>query len=266
MNYFDMMACLEELEGTEWGTELTPVELHGSFSVKRDDMFEKAGVRGGKVRSAWYLCTSAGDIEGLCTAGARTSPQIKIISSIAKELDVPCRAHTTTGKLGQELLDAQNNGAEIIQHRGGYNNVLIARSREDAESRGWLDVPFGMECEEAVLMTALQVANLPDKGHLVMPVGSAMSFSGVLWGIDYFDKDIEVTGVVVGADPGKRIAKYAPDNWESMATLVRSEMKYKDYADVVTLPKSSLKVDPIYEAKCIPYLQEGDLFWIVGIR
>ena len=25
-----------------------------------------------------------------------------------------------------------------------------------------------------------------------------------------------------------------------------------------------VKLDPIYEGKCYPYLQEGDLLWIVG--
>jgi len=27
-----------------------------------------------------------------------------------------------------------------------------------------------------------------------------------------------------------------------------------------------MELDPIFEAKCLPFLQPGDLFWVVGIR
>ena len=262
----EMFDTLESLRDSEWGKEVTPVEKHGDNWVKRDDTFSRAGVRGGKVRSAWFLCTKDGTPRGLCTAGARTSPQIKIIGSMAKELGVPMRAHTTQGALGPEVEFAKNLGADIIQHKAGYNNVLIARAREDAESLGYLNIPFGMECIEAIHMTALQVANIPQEvSRIVMPVGSAMSFMGVLWGLELFERNIEVLGVRVGADPTKRLEKYAPPGWESFASVEQSSYAYKDYFPDTHL-SSGLEIDPIYEAKCLPYLEPDDLFWVVGIR
>ena len=50
-------------------TELTPIEEHGGFLVKRDDHFNVKGGSGcgGKVRTCWALAQGA---EGLVTAGS----------------------------------------------------------------------------------------------------------------------------------------------------------------------------------------------------
>ena len=39
--------------------DLTPIEQHGPLYVKRDDLFEIAGVRGGKARTCWALAQGA---------------------------------------------------------------------------------------------------------------------------------------------------------------------------------------------------------------
>lgn len=265
LNQFETFRKLEELESETWGTELTPVERHGDCWVKRDDTYERAGVLGGKVRSAWYLCTKE-PVKGLVTAGAKASPQIKIIASIAKELGVPFHAHTPSGELGPEVTYAQSIGAEVYQHRPGYNNVIIKRAFDDALEMGYLNVPFGMECEEAVLMTALQVRNIPESvERIVAPVGSSMSFAGVLWGLEYFGRtDVKALGVSVGAKYDKRMAQYAPPGWENWAEIVKSPYKYSDRLTGVKV--GELEVDPVYEAKCVEYLESDDLFWVVGIR
>lgn len=46
----------------------TPIQSIGGIWLKRDDLFEIAGVRGGKVRTCWRL--SQGSV-GLVTAGSR---------------------------------------------------------------------------------------------------------------------------------------------------------------------------------------------------
>lgn len=299
MNFMDEEVLLERLQGLqsqEWGTELSPVQRvkdsHSlkDFWLKRDDMYERAGVRGGKVRSAWFLCTSD-EYEGLVTAGAKTSPQINIIAHIAKELGLPMRAHCPSGELGVEVASAQSLGADIIQHKPGYNTVIVARAREDAETLGWKNVPFGMECDEAVLMTALQVGNLPEEvNQIVMPVGSGMSFCGVLWGLEFFGLTdrVKVTGVQVGANPNKRLEKYAPTGWDEYAEIVKSSRGYHEFIDdnyLDVTPESCeggtddgklnlIEIDPIYEAKCKPFLYDvinrnesgTTLFWIVGLR
>ena len=150
-------------------SSLTPIEKQGTIFVKRDDKFAIAGVSGGKVRSCWVLAQGA---SGLVTAGSRSSPQINIVAQIARKLGIPCRAHTPQGILSHELLMAKMAGAEIIQHKAGYNSVIIRRALDDAKDTGYTNIPFGMECSEAITQTMLQVENIPDVKRIVIPVGS----------------------------------------------------------------------------------------------
>ncbi len=252
------------LELADFTPDHTPVEEHGGFLVKRDDLFMIAGVPGGKVRSCWAL--SQGAEGGLITAGSRQSPQVNIVAQIARRLGLPCRVHVPSGELTPELSAAQTAGAEVIQHAPGYNNVIIARAREDAKARGWREIPFGMECVEAVEATASQVANLPfgEFKRLVMPCGSGMSLSGVLLGMLRSGHTFPVLAVQVGADPTKRLDEFAPKNWRELVSLVKSPLDYHDHAPTTRL--GDLELDPVYEAKCLPFLQEGDLLWSVGVR
>lgn len=239
----------------------TPIEKIGSIFVKRDDLFEVSGVCGGKARTCHYLSQGA---KGLVTAGSRFSPQINIVAHIAKDMGIPCTAHTPSGKLGNELIEAQDCGCEIIQHKAGYNSVIIARARLDAEERGFTNIPFGMECEEAVRQTASQVGDIPKEvNRIVVPIGSGMSLSGILTGLEEIGLDIPVVGIIVGADPMKRLNKYAPFWWNKRTTIEKSKHDYSKYIEESI---GGIRLDPIYEAKCVEYLDGGDLFWIVGKR
>ena len=100
-----------------------------------------------------------------------------------------------------------------------------------------------------------------------MPVGSGMSLAGVLWGLRNrggLFQAMPVLGVVVGADPAKRLDKYAPPGWREMVELRPSGLDYHDAAPRNRL--GPLVLDPIYEAKCLPFLRAGALVWIVGVR
>ena len=242
--------------------DLTPIEKHGGFLVKRDDLFSVGGVNGGKVRTCWNLAQNA---KGLVTAGSRESPQVNIVAHIAKELGIPCRVHTPEGTLSEEVHAAKSIGAEVIQHKAGYNSVIIKRAKDDSLKTGFKEIPFGMECEEAIKATKYQVKNIPfETKRIVIPVGSGMSLSGLLHGLKEQGLSIPVLGVKVGADPVKRLNKYAPKNWQDMVVLVDSGIDYHQHA-----PKSKLgdlTLDPVYEAKCLQFLEEGDLLWVVGIR
>jgi 1-aminocyclopropane-1-carboxylate deaminase/D-cysteine desulfhydrase-like pyridoxal-dependent ACC family enzyme len=247
---------------------LTPVQVLGDIWVKRDDLFAVNGVPGGKVRTCLALARAAlaEGKAGLVTAGSRSSPQVNIVSHIAAHLGLPARCHTPSGELSPEVAAAADAGAEIVQHRAGYNNVIIARAREDASSLGWAEIPFGMECAEAVAQTRRQAANLPDGARrLVVPVGSGMSLAGILWGLEDAGRlDLPVIGVRVGADPTERLDSYAPRGWRERVTLITSELDYHEEASDDYL--GSILLDQFYEAKCVPYLEPGDVFWIVGIR
>lgn len=243
----------------------TPVEKRGEYWFKRDDLWQIAGSRGGKARTCWHLAQGA---TGLITAGSRQSPQVNLVAQIAARLGIPCRVHVPSGDLTPELIDAQAANAEVKQHKPGHNSVIVARAREDAKESGWREIPFGMECDEAIRQTAAQVANLPwgEFNRIVIPVGSGMNLAGLLHGLEAEKLlgAVKVVGVQVGADPTKRLNKWAPQGWESCVTLVKSAQDYHDAAPVTTL--EGVKLDPIYEAKCLPFLEPGDLLWCVGIR
>lgn len=247
---------------------LTPVESRGGVLVKRDDTFEVDGSRGGKVRTCAALVDEAvaGGYPGVITAGSRQSPQVNIVATLAAARGIPCRVHVPAGPDTPELVAAAARGAEVVRHRPGYNSVIVSRAHRDAQETGWFEVPFGMECSEAVRQTSGQVRSLVgiDVARCVIPVGSGMSLAGVLTGLADLGLDIPVLGVMVGADPTKRLDRYAPPMWRTQVDLVRSPLDYHDHADTCDL--EGLQLDPVYEAKCLPYLEDGDLLWVVGRR
>jgi hypothetical protein len=243
--------------------QATPVEAHGEIWLKRDDLFEIADVNGGKVRTCWHLAQGA---KGLVTAGSRSSPQVNIVAHIAKALGVPCRVHTPKGTLSPEVAQAQEFGAEVVQHDAGYNNVIIARAREDAKARGWTEIPFGMECWEAVRQTRGQflATEIPaGVRRIVIPVGSGMSLAGLLHGLEASKVDLNVLGVLVGADPTKRLDQYAPPGWNKRIALIQSRLSYEKEVDARI---DGVPLDSVYEAKCAEHLRSGDMLWCIGIR
>jgi len=257
--------------------DLTPVEQRGDVWFKRDDKLVVAGVNGGKIRGCMMLADGA---PGLVTCGSRSSAQVNVVAHVAKHLGIPCRVHVPSGALGAEVEAARAAGAEVVQHRPGYNSVIIARARTDAQERGWVEVPFGMDCQEAVDQTRKQVENLPREiKRVVVPVGSGTSLCGVLHGLLDYGFDVPVVGVYVGADPTKRLEKYAPKTFHSPFFCTPNDRE-KAWRDMVTLKSSGSKyskpypepeyrgilLDPSYESKCIPFLEPGDLLWIVGCR
>ncbi len=243
---------------------LTPVELHGGHPVKRDDLFGVGDSAGGKVRTCLHLAAGAA---GLTTAGSRHSPQVNIVATVAASLGLPCRVHVpaAAGGLTPELAAAVAAGAELVEHRPGHNTVIVARARTDAADRGWVNIPFGMDDPAAVAMTSAQVANLPEETQrVVIPVGSGMSLAGLLAGLQAQGRALPILGVVVGADPSSRLDRHAPAGWRDMVTLVGPDSPYDLPAPATAL--GGLELDPIYEAKCLPYLLPGDLLWVVGCR
>jgi 1-aminocyclopropane-1-carboxylate deaminase/D-cysteine desulfhydrase-like pyridoxal-dependent ACC family enzyme len=249
------------------GDELTPVERRGDWWLKRDDLFSVAGIFGGKVRTCHNLVTRAVEL-GFCelvTAGSRHSPQCHIVAALGNAVGLTVTVHVPAGELGAEITAAQALGAQVQQHRPGYNSVIVARAKAYAAEPGRFYIPFGMVCPEAVTATAGQVASIPDTiRRIVMPIGSGMSAAGVVAGLLERNHPATVMGVQVGADPIKRLDEYAPMNWRSVLTIVKSPMEYSQSCDGVAV--DGVALDPIYEAKCVPFLQAGDLLWLVGHR
>jgi 1-aminocyclopropane-1-carboxylate deaminase/D-cysteine desulfhydrase-like pyridoxal-dependent ACC family enzyme len=238
----------------------------------RGDHYEIAGVRGGKVRTCWELtkrCIAEGR-PGMVTAGSRHSPQVEIVAALGHAAAIPVRAYTPTGDMTDALRNAARLGAEVLGVVPGYNTVIRRRAQEWAERSGWLEVPFGMECTEAVeqARAAVLEAGIPDEvERLVVPVGSGMSLAGILWGLDDLGRHgLEVLGVVVGADPEARLNRWAPPMWRVQCTLEPALQAYQASAPPEHLLWAGLDLDAVYEAKCVPFLEEGDGLWVVGRR
>ena len=246
----------------------TPLEARGGIWLKRDDLFEVGGAPGGKARTCLALLAGAEPGELAITASARTSPQALIVAALARHLGLRARCHMPAagGEPTPEMRRVAELGAEIIEHRPGYNTVIVARAREDAAGRSDATlIPFGMECEEAVEQTAGQVPELPAGcRRIVVAVGSGMSAAGILRGLERSGQQVPLLGVVVGADPSRRLERYAP-GWRQRLRLVPAGVGYGQKVEGRGRI-SGVVLDPIYEAKAVAWLRPGDLFWIVGIR
>lgn len=241
--------------------ELSPVELHDRIWLKREDLFRLGEATGGKARTIAVLARGA---TGLVACGSRQSTQVSRAAQVAVALGLPCRVHTSTGETTSEIDAAIAAGAEVIRHPAGRLTVLKARAREDAAERGWVEVPWGMECAEALEEIAAQVANLPAEAErIVVVVGSGMTLAGILLGLERLGRSTPVLGVCVGGQAEARLTRWSP-GWRARATLVRSELAYEEEAPISTW--HGVQLDPVYEAKAIPYLRPGDAFWVVGIR
>lgn len=256
-------------------TNPTPIEEHDGIYLKRDDLYRAPGTDapGGKARTCYALASAykQAGFPGLVTAGSRSSPQVNIVAQIGKALGMPVRVHTPLGEPGPEVIAAIEAGAVRVAHRAGYNTVIVKRAEDDARESGYGHVPFGMECSEAVKQTASSFDNVARKyraGHfkrLVIPIGSGMSLCGILQGMNYWNlNSLPVLGVVVGADPTKRLTKFAP-LWQ-FAQELELTLAGLPYHTKVEASIGGVKLDPVYEAKCAKFLEKGDLLWIVGIR
>jgi len=258
------------MEKDVFKTILTPIEYDNekNIFIKREDLYSVAGSNGAKSRSCYYLINNAKEngYNIVVTAGSRKSPQINIVSKIAKKFNMKSVAFCPTGLLGYDLLKAKDNGTEIIQVKAGYNSVIKKRAYDySISTNNCFYIPFGMECNEAIIQTKLQVKNLPKNiNRIVIPIGSGINVAGLLIGLKDENLKIPVIGIRIGADPTKILNKYAPSNWTDMLTIIKSEEDY--HTEIIDCKINNITLDPIYESKCVKYLEENDLFWIIGKR
>lgn len=241
----------------------TPIQLIGGVHVKRDDLCEFAGVNGAKVRVIRKLAQGA---SGIITAGPRASSQIYIAARVAAAMGIPCRCHVPQGATTPHMEDALAHGAEIVRHKAGYNNVLQARAEADHKTHPERAlVPLWLRCPLTVEGTRRQCVNVPHNAkRAVVVAGSGMTLAGVLWGLRDLGLDIPVVGVMVGADPTKTLDTFAGFGWWRRCNLVESPLDYKGRVEGAFL--GDIALDPGYEAKCLQFLEPGDLFWVAGNR
>jgi 1-aminocyclopropane-1-carboxylate deaminase/D-cysteine desulfhydrase-like pyridoxal-dependent ACC family enzyme len=170
--------------------------------------------------------------------------------------------------------DAAAHGAELIQHKPGYNSVIMHRAEADVKAhKKWTYIPFGMEHRHAMNCTRSQVASIanemekgmPQPKRIVITLGSGMSAAGVLHGLQDLGLSIPVLGVRIGADPTKRLDRYAPAMWRQSMSIIDATVHHS-YTTHLDRKIGGVQLDGHYEAKAVDYVHKGDLFWIIGVR
>jgi 1-aminocyclopropane-1-carboxylate deaminase/D-cysteine desulfhydrase-like pyridoxal-dependent ACC family enzyme len=251
--------------------DLTQIERHGDYYVKRDDLFVINNVCGGKARVVNEL-VARGMHDGqyvFVSCGSRDSRQCEVVAKICEKHNVECHLFMPSGADTDIIKSIKNvKNATIHRTKVGYNSVLISHSKKFAEMYDFFYIPFGLECQETIDINMHQVQNVPkDVKRIVVPCGSGMNMISIIKGLDYYGRyDVKVVGVMVGHDPRKTLDGFIHNslferckvNYE----LVRCPYDYSKKAKDVMI--GGLKVDEMYEAKCLPFLEKNDLLWIVG--
>lgn len=238
--------------------------------IRNDLTTFEHGVNGGKAICINRLINEAiaDGYTGVVTAGSRTSPQIEIVSTMCMARNISCDIFVPKGqptKILQFIEKATN--ATVHTSNAGYTSTATGQAKKFADDNNLFYIPFGCECYENIeeIFNVLKKHNYPEMKHLIVPIGSGTAFVGVINALNKLGRtDVKVTGVQVGMEPQKIIDKFmTPDN-EVTYEIVKSEYDYKDFYPNPIL--DGVELDPQYEAKCIPFLKDGDYLWIVGKR
>lgn len=202
---------------------------------------------------------------GIVTCGSRFSTQVLMFAKTCEEFGVPCQVCIPAGKKTEMITELENTNAIINYIRPAYNSVLNARAREKAEELGYRFVALGMLEDYAFEIIANLVEQnqniIKQHNRLVIPVGSGTILIGIVYGLKKLGIDIKVIGVMTGMDATKNIfTRFSKYTCDYDIELVKSEIEYKAQfkTDVIQ------DLNETYESKCLPYLCNNDLFWIVN--
>ena len=274
--------------------ESTPIEEIGGLYFKRDDLykpFSDSPLNGTKLRQIQMLFDSRkSEIKTkynstVLTACSVHSPQAANLARAAKEFNFKVVVGVGVKSSVEDVLKrrpmmkyAHDLGAEIRIVAGtGYNNVIYSRL---SPKEGFI-VRFGFQLSDnyqaLVGSVSNQTKNLPPNCYLIVPMGSGVTFSGIIEGIELMDKEKrprKITAIQIsGYDRSKET--------ESLLNNIRPYGRTVDYEILVdkTYPYTkqvnsiwgSLQFDYIYEAKAfqsaerLNLLKESNVcFWVIG--
>ena len=275
----------------------TPYEKHGRVWLKRDDYFKPFKdfpITGGKVRQCINLIESHLEyIKEECdgtvgTASSVHSPQSVIVSRVAKHfnlksfigvgntsLDTCLRTHKTlriASELGSEII--------VLCETQAFSNVLNSRMRKLREERKFMEIDFGFQAKthrDAILdSNARQVENMPENiTTLVVPVGSAVSFCGILKGILDTGRDVRVVALQPFGYDRRPYINTIVDCSPLYGNMYDYYMGEYDYRKAMVYDCGNVELDTIYESKAYHMLinskkdivdwdKEEVCYWIVG--
>ena len=277
--------------------EITPVECLDGLYIKRDDKFvpfEDVKVNGTKLRQCAYLLLKNLDKaqNGVLTCCSIHSPQGLIVTALCRYLGI--KSTVFYGGTTEDRLDILPIPQKIKQIGGnieivtkiGRLSVLNSKARKRQAETNEFIVEHGMDLMNNIDCfldsVANQVQNLPDNlDNLIITCGSAITTTGILYGLKLFNKSVENI-FVVGVAPN-RIERINSNlcELESKLNIKLSNIKYQ-YVDLFNIKgfryekkefakHSDIIFHPNYEAKTynwlknnIDYKNEKTCLWVVG--
>lgn len=246
-------------------TNLSPIEKINNIFVKREDLASFDNINGGKGRVISQFIKKGIDqgYTNFVTCGSRDSVQCEMVSFICECYDIQCHLFMPQGKDTTIINNIKKNqNTELIRTKVGYTNVIKKWSSDYALENNYYYIPFALECNTTININKEQVQNIPnDVERIVIPIGSGMNFISILTGLSKYKKNIPVLGVQVGLDPTKNIQKFLKAT-DISYTIVKSELAYDKKPKNYHL--GNIELNQTYEAKCLPYLKDNDLLWIIG--
>ena len=270
-----------------WQSDLTPIEYHHGYKVKRDDYFNLGEVSGGKVRQCSKLVYDNLDHirencnGGILTAAGIPSPQSAITSAVAKYFGLKCLV--TVPYYPGHIKDSYRVNVSLAQKFGakvyGVGNPNISGPEMDAkrlvEETGYFQIKVGMNGRNVIGTVSNQVNNVPDNVETIVVIaGSGLSALGVAVGCKLFNNNVKNIYAVALSDyinKNKKMwyDKFLPEEqFDGKLNIVPSEYPYQHKLKLdYTLP-----LDQTYEAKAWDWMikniepSEKVLFWDVGIK
>ena len=265
---------------------LTPVEEFDGIKYKRDDLYAPYGedfITGGKIRQCRDLVeTNLDYIKEKCdstiaTAASIASPQSPIVARVAFEFGLNSIigfGNTTVDKarkqIGIQWCEEYNSELVVLSESQGFNNVLYSNLNKLNEERKFFPILFGYAAQtyrsSIITRIAEQVENI-ECDTLYVPLGSGVTFTGILEGIKMFDKEFRVVALQpFGYDRRESIHK----NLEGMQWEYDYEYHVGSYSYHKLLQKNvGFELDMIYESKSWEMMMDLDpepnsCFWVIG--
>lgn len=281
-------------------SDLTPVELHAGYWIKREDLHRSpTGVNGAKYRAAQHLAERAALLGShtIVSAASVLSPQSAISATVATEYGLKCLiivggTDPVKALKHQSIEIASKLGAKITAIKVGYNPALQSAALRVAEAPGLWRMPYGITTpadaslravEDFVRVGAPQTANLPDEVRtLVLPLGSGNTACGVLYGLHDARPDDLRRVVTLGIGPARvdwvrdRLLALGRDIVPAGVEHEHIQLSpvWATYGDRMPYQHDGIVMHPTYEGKCWRYLQatrhlwwkpdDRAAFWVVG--
>ena len=291
----------QRIHWENWLDNLTPVEQRGGLWFKREDYFAPLGagfINGGKVRQGVFIFNRyvRGQKTGIVAAMSVHSPQHSMQAVVARHFGIPSiqiigATKPTTALKHENIRIAAWFGAKFKIENVAYNPALQRAVRLVAAARSTV-YPMGYaisidhkthprsEIEAFHSLGAAQVQNIPEHiDTLIIPTGSGISTTSILYGLRKHHKDHVKRVILIGVGPSK--LAYVHERLAVMGATAPVNTEYRDlhgqgvysYSDTVKASYEGIEFHPRYEAKAWTWASNhipGDLFrsksmfWIIG--